>query len=581
VAQDSEQRKKLLGKILKEMDLVTESQIQEALQIQKQEGGPIGSILVDLNYITSEELGRALAKQQGMEYVDLEVMELPEDVVDEISASIAQVYRVIPVRYENDALVVVLEDPSNLKTLDDLRFLLGREVKGAVADQEAIQEKMQMHYSSEEEVDDVMQELDEQLGDVGREMYEREEDESLDLTSLQEMANTAPVRKLLNLVLLQAIQDRASDIHMEPFEDEFKIRYRVDGVLYEMVPPPRHLHVAMTSRIKVMADLDIAERRLPQDGRIELNIGGTPVDLRVSCLPTVYGESVVMRVLDRRRVSLDIDKLGLRPDDMEKMKSLLNKPHGIVLVTGPTGCGKTTTLYAALNELNDVGVKILTAEDPVEYKIEGIMQTQVNPEIGVRFANSLRHFLRQDPDIVLVGEIRDLETAQIAVQASLTGHMVFSTVHTNDAPTAITRLVDLGLEPYLLTATLEAIIAQRLVRRICPNCREEYEPTADALMQLDLTPEDAEGKKFYRGRGCDMCDNIGYRGRMGIFEMMMMNEELRELVLQDASTQEIRECARKHGTRPLRESGLLAIYDGLTTIEEVAAVTLSESAGTM
>jgi len=574
MAQDVEGRKKLLGRILKEMGLVKESQIQEALAIQREKGGAIGNILVELNYITPEELGLALATQSGMEIVDLEGAEIPADVINRITPSIAQVYRVVPVRYENGTLTVALADPTHLKTLDDLRFLLGCEVKGAASNPKAVEAALRKYYSSQEDVEELLHELDEEWGEVTE--FAPSESESIDLETIEEMAEAAPVRKLLNLVLLTAIQDRASDIHFEPFEDEFKIRYRVDGVLYEMVPPPKHLHVAMASRIKVMARLDIAERRLPQDGRIELNISGNPVDLRVSTLPTMFGESVVLRVLDRRMVSLDIDKLGLRPDDMEKTELLMGKPHGIILVTGPTGCGKTTTLYAMLSTMNVVGRKILTAEDPVEYDIEGIMQTGVNPEIGVTFATCLRHFLRQDPDVILVGEIRDLETGEIAVQASLTGHVVFSTVHTNDAATAITRLVDLGLEPYLICATLEGIIAQRLVRRICPECKEEYEPTPEALLQVGLRPEDVVGKKFYRGRGCDRCNNIGYRGRMGIFEIITMNEEIRELVMAGASTGELRQCARKYGTRSLRDSGLLNVYDGLTTLEEVAAVTLAE-----
>ena len=574
MAQDRERRKKLIGRILKDMDLVTESQIQEALAIQKDQGGAIGSILIDLNYITPDELSMGLAEQYGMQSVDLEDFEVPQEALEMVSPSIAQVYRIVPIKYENGTLTVALADPTQLKTLDDLRFLLDCNIKGAVASEDSIDNALRKYFSTEEDVQDVLHELDEEWGEMTE--FDATESESIDLDSLTEVANMAPVRKLLNLILLTAIQDRASDIHFEPFEDDYKVRYRVDGVLYEMVPPPKHLQLAISSRIKVMAEMNIAERRLPQDGRIELNISGNPVDLRVSTLPTMFGESVVLRVLDRRMVSLDINKLGLRDDDKEKVTALLKKPHGIILETGPTGCGKTTTLYAMLNEMNDIGVKILTAEDPVEYQLQGIMQTHVKPDIGVTFASLLRHFLRQDPDKILVGEIRDLQTAEIAVQASLTGHIVLSTVHTNDAPTAITRLVDLGLEPYLLCATLEAIIAQRLVRRICPDCKEEYDPSEDALMQLDLRAEDVEGKKFYRGRGCDRCNNIGYRGRMAVFEILMMNEEMRELVMADASTGELREAARRHGARGLRESGLMAVYDGSTTLEEVSEVTMAE-----
>ena len=576
MAQDVERRKKLLGRILKEMGLVTESQIQEALAIQKERGGAIGEILVELNYITREDLTLALASQAGMEVVNLDDTQIPPEVISHISASIAQVYRVVPVRFRNGVLTVALADPTHLKTLDDLRFLLNCEVKGAVSGESSVDRAIQTYYNIRENVGDVLKELEGAMEEMPQTQALPDQSQSIDIKSAEEMANLAPVRKLLNLILLQAIQDRASDIHFEPFEDEYRIRYRVDGVLYEMVPPPKHLHLAISSRLKVMARLNIAERRVPQDGRIELNIAGNPIDMRVSTLPTMFGESVVLRVLDRRLVALDVNELGLRRDDMERVMDLMFRPHGIILCTGPTGCGKTTTLYAALKVRNDIGTKIITAEDPVEYDIEGIMQMPIRPEAGVHFHTAMRHFLRQDPDVILVGEIRDKETGEMAIQASLTGHVVFSTVHTNDAPTAITRLIDLGLEPYLINATLEGIIAQRLVRRICPNCREEYDPTPEAIISIGLRPEDVEGKKFYRGRGCDRCNNIGYYGRLGIFEILVINRELREMMLHDASTQEIRTASRKFGCRSLREAGLLSIYDGLTTIEEVSRATLAD-----
>jgi type IV pilus assembly protein PilB len=354
------------------------------------------------------------------------------------------------------------------------------------------------------------------------------------------------------------------------------MRYRIDGVLYEMVPPPRHIAMAITSRIKVMSNLDIAERRLPQDGRIELVVGGNPVDLRVAVLPTMFGESVVMRVLDRANVALDLDKLGMRDDDLASFRQLIKKPNGIVINTGPTGCGKTTTLYAALRELNTPDVKILTTEDPVEYDMDGMVQCQIRADIGLTFARCLRSFLRQDPDIILVGEIRDLETAQISVQASLTGHLVLSTLHTNDAPSSIARLLDLGLEPFLVTATLEAIVAQRLVRRICVHCKTEFQPSEQLLMELNLTPDDVAGKTLYYGKGCDYCNNTGYRGRIGIYETMTLDDDLREAIIQHASTGVLRDMSIKRGMRTLRESGLLAIYDGVTTIEEVVKETVIE-----
>jgi type IV pilus assembly protein PilB len=365
-------------------------------------------------------------------------------------------------------------------------------------------------------------------------------------------------------------------VHFEPFENEFKMRYRIDGVLYEMVPPPKHLGPAITSRVKVMANLDIAERRLPQDGRIELSVGGKPVDLRVAILPTIYGESCVMRVLDRGNVELSLDRVGFRPDDLTKFRGLIAKPNGIVIVTGPTGSGKTTTLYAALQELNDIETKVLTAEDPVEYDIDGLCQVQVNTEVGLTFAKALRSFLRQDPDVILVGEIRDLETAQIAVQASLTGHLVLSTLHTNDAPSSIVRLVDLGLEPFLLTATLEGVVAQRLVRKLEQTGKEAYTPSEQELMELSLRPEQVAGRVFYRpGKGATGVGG-GYKGRMALFEIMSMDDDLRELVMKEASTAVLRNLARKKGMRSLRECGLMAIYEGLTSIDEVVRETLAE-----
>jgi type IV pilus assembly protein PilB len=400
--------------------------------------------------------------------------------------------------------------------------------------------------------------------------------ESMDLDALKDAADSNPVRKLINLVLLQAIKDKASDIHFEPFEDEFKMRYRIDGVLYEMMPPPTHIAPAISSRIKVMANLDIAERRLPQDGRIELNVNNQPIDLRVSVLPTMFGESVVMRVLDRSNVSLSLEKVGLRDDDLGMVNQLIRKPNGIVIVTGPTGSGKTTTLYSALNSLNDPSTKLITAEDPVEYDIDGIVQCQIKPEIELTFGRILRAMLRQDPDIILVGEIRDKETAEIAVQASLTGHLVFSTLHTNDAPSSIARLLDLGMEPFLVTATLEGVIAQRLCRRICNNCKTEYQPAEEQLMELELLPEMVQGRTFYYGKGCEACNNTGYKGRLGLFEIMTLDDEMRDMVINHASTQVLREAAKKRGMRTLRESGLLGIFDGITTIEEVVRETIVE-----
>ena len=402
-------------------------------------------------------------------------------------------------------------------------------------------------------------------------------DGAIDLTGAEALADSAPVRKLLNMVLLLAIKDHASDVHFEPFEDEFRIRIKADGVLYEMVPPPRHLAFAITTRIKVMANLDIAERRLPQDGRIELSVGGHPVDLRVSVLPTLFGESVVLRILDRSVVSLDLNKVGMDQPTIAAFREVIGKPNGIILVTGPTGSGKTTTLYSALNELNSIEDKLITTEDPVEYDMEGIIQIPIDADIGNTFAFCLRSILRQDPDKILVGEIRDLETAEIAVQASLTGHTVFSTLHTNDAPSTITRLKDMGVPTFLITATVEAILAQRLVRRICTQCREEMTPTPELLAQLSLKPEEEQGMKFYRGMGCDVCNNTGYKGRVGLFELMIITDKLRDMIMVNASVDEMRTEAQRTGMVGLRDAGLAFVSQGVTTAEEILRETIIEA----
>jgi len=567
-------KKKRLGEILIESNLLTGEQLEKALQRQKEHGGALGKILVEMGLVKEADIRFALSVQFGMPAVNLDEMEIPPPVIEQVPPIVAKTYNVIPVSFEDGVLTVAMADPFNVSILDDLKFLLGVTVKGAVSDEEAVSRAYEKYYGrTTESVESIVEELMEQR--VGTEIREGTT-ETIDLETIEEMADSAPVKRLLNLVLLQAIKDRASDIHFEPFEDEFKIRYRIDGVLYEMVPPPRHLALAITSRLKVMANLDIAERRLPQDGRIELNVGNHPVDLRVSVMPTINGESVVLRVLDRSVIQLDLEKLGMREKELALFRSLIHRPNGIILVTGPTGCGKTTTLYSALIELNDVGVKIITTEDPVEYDLEGLIQVQVNPDIGLTFANCLRHILRQDPDKILVGEVRDLETARIAVQASLTGHLVLSTLHTNDAPTTITRLTDMGVEPFLLTATLEGIVAQRLVRVICKDCRTEYTPSDEELYELNLTRADVEGKKFYYGKGCPRCNNTGFRGRTGIFEIMDMDDVLRELIIQEVSTDVLREAAIERGMSSLRESGLAAIYDGVTTIEEVVRETIVE-----
>jgi type IV pilus assembly protein PilB len=446
-----------------------------------------------------------------------------------------------------------------------------------VATEHQVQGMLDKYYSSDtESVESLIEELrnDE---DLKKQAAAFIGDGPIDLSEVEQLADSQPVRKLLNMVLLLAIKDHASDIHFEPFEDEFRIRIKADGVLFEMVPPPRHLAFAITTRIKVMANLDIAERRLPQDGRIELSVGGHPVDLRVSVLPTMFGESVVMRILDRSVVSLDLKKVGMDEPTLKSFRDVIQKPNGIVLVTGPTGSGKTTTLYSALSELNDIADKLITTEDPVEYDIDGIVQIPIDSEIGVTFAACLRAILRQDPDIILVGEIRDVETAEIAVQASLTGHLVFSTLHTNDAPSTVTRLKDMGVPTFLITATVEAILAQRLVRRICPQCREEIEPSEETVTQFRSSGYEPNGKPFFRGRGCEHCNNTGYKGRVGLFELMIIDDDLRDMIMENASIDALRNAAQGKGMVPLRVAGINYMHAGVTTAEEVLAETLVEA----
>ena len=570
-------RGRTFGRILVKMGILTREKVHECLSVQKKQGGgkSLGQVILELGLIDDKQLRRVLAAQRGMEYVDLAGAELAHEIIAQIPAQMANAYRVVPLQYDksNNSMVVAIDSPDNFKATDDLSTLMGFKVQAKVASPADLDEVLKKYYSKEEEsINDLIDQLEQD--DFLAEFQGR--DQSIDLDELKELAESNPVKKLLNLVLLQAIKDKASDIHFEPFESEFKMRYRIDGVLYEMIPPPKRIAVALSSRIKVMANLDIAERRLPQDGRIPLTVQGHPVDLRVSVLPTMFGESVVLRVLDRTQLDLKLDNLGLDSNDVNIIRQLIKKPNGILIVTGPTGSGKTTTLYSAMKELNTIDSKLITTEDPVEYDIDGIIQVQMKPDIGLTFARCLRSILRQDPDIILVGEIRDLETAQISAQASLTGHLVFTTLHTNDAPSAIARLLDLGMEPFLITATLEGIIAQRLVRKICKHCKEAYEPTEEQLLELGLTPDVVRGKMFYYGRGCDRCNNTGYRGRIGIFEIMIFNDELRELVMNHASTNVMRNAARKEGMRMLREKGLNAIYNGLTTIEEVVKETITE-----
>lgn len=567
-----------IGQILVDLGFITDEQLDVILQEQEQQPGALfGKVAEDMQLITDEQLIQGLAEQLGMQTVELSEAQLDPKVLAKVTETMAQLYRIVPVKFDeaNQRLIVATCDPQNLSIQDELRTFLGFDIGMVIATERDIRGAITRYYDSESEsVEKLVAELanDEEL----KRAISLMDNEKFNLTDMEALAESAPVRKLLNMVLLMAIKDQASDIHFEPFEDEFRIRIKAEGVLYEMVPPPRHLAFAITTRIKVMANLDIAERRLPQDGRIELMVGGHPVDLRVSVLPTIFGESVVMRILDRSVVNLSLTKVGMDEATLTRFRKAIDRPNGIILVTGPTGSGKTTTLYSALTELNDPEDKLITTEDPVEYDIDGIIQIPIDHDVGVTFASCLRAILRQDPDTILVGEIRDLETADIAVQAALTGHLVFSTLHTNDAAATITRLTDMGIQPFMICAVVEAILAQRLVRRVCAKCREEVRVSSDLLFELGLDREQIEGQQFYRGAGCDGCNNTGYKGRVGLFELMVLNDKVRDMIMAKATTDEIRNQAQQDGMVTLREFGMGLARQGVTSLEEVVRETIEE-----
>ncbi|HRX53781.1 MAG TPA: GspE/PulE family protein [Verrucomicrobiales bacterium] len=541
-------------------DLVDAGQRDEVLHTLAQSGKEIVEALEDYSIITRDQLYQLVAEDIGGYYLDLNGFEPAPQVVAAMPSGSARLHEAFPIQFTEEGLLVALVNPLDPQILEELGFSLDQRIIPAVAEPSQIHALIDKHYGGNNTMSDAMLEFQKEAAALTGE------------DAISE-ANSAPIIRYVDLVLYQAIKERASDIHFEPFENDFKIRYRVDGGLYEMAPPPQHLKSAIISRVKVMASLNIAETRLPQDGRIMTTIADKKVDLRVSTLPTVYGESVVLRVLDRSSVNLDLENLNLPTYLFEYIEETIEKPNGIFICTGPTGAGKTTTLYACLRRINTVDTKLLTAEDPVEYDIDGIMQVPVNEAIGMTFGRVLRAFLRQDPDRILVGEMRDLETAQIAIQASLTGHLVLSTLHTNDAPGAVTRLVDMGCEPFLVAATLEGVLAQRLLRKICSECRVSYRPSEAVLAQLGLSPMDIGSKEFCTGRGCDVCNDTGYKGRQGLFELLDITDPIRELITERAATVVIRQKAIELGMRTLREDGLRSIYEGITTIEEVLKYT--------
>jgi len=557
--------------LIKEQGLIDDLQYEEVVAELKRSGESVIQVLQDFGVMKLDDILHVIATQLGTEVVSLRNRQFPPELVQTIPAKVARMYRCVPVALKDSTVQVALADPLDPAQADEIQFAAKHDVQVVVADPAEIEKALDQLYGQDES--ESFSEILKELGadtEIAREVREASADDEKRLTNL---ANEAPIVKFVNLVLQQAIQDRASDIHFEPFETEFRIRYRVDGALYEMSPPPKHLALPVTSRLKVMSNLNISERRLPQDGRISYAIGTRQIDLRVSTLPTQFGESVVLRVLDRSSVNLELEALGLPKQVHDYMAEVIQRPNGIVIVTGPTGCGKTTTLYTCLRRVNAIDSKLLTAEDPVEYDIEGIMQVAINDAVGMTFGKALRSFLRQDPDIIMVGEMRDLETAQISIQASLTGHLVLSTLHTNDAPGAVTRMLDMGVEPFLISSTLMAVLGQRLVRVICKNCRTPFDPTEEQLALLNLSPHDLGGKVFHYGRGCSACNDTGYRGRKGIFELLIISEAIRALINERAPTAVLRQKAVELGMVTLREDGLRSIFEGDTTIEEIVKYT--------
>ncbi len=539
-------------------------QMREVEEEHERSGKPLAEVIADFGIMTREEMFALIADSLGSYVWDPKKSgDVQQDVIRKLDVPTARSYLVIPLRMDGETLHLAMNSPLDFQTVESLQFILGCSILPVVAAPDVIAAEMERYYPEKvENVHDILQELEA----IAPEDQGTEADQ-------ESRANETPIVKFVDVILQQAIRDKASDIHFEPFETTFRIRYRVDGALYEMTPPPKSLAVPVISRVKIISGLNISERRLPQDGRVQVRIGGRPVDLRVSCLPTSYGESVVLRVLDRTVVNLDLEALGMGQDTLEKIREIVHLPNGIFLVTGPTGSGKTTTLYSALKEVNNPEDKLLTAEDPVEYDIEGIMQVPINDAVGMTFHRALRAFLRQDPDRILVGEIRDFETAQIAIEASLTGHFVFSTLHTNDAASTVTRLVDMGVEPFLICSSLAGVLSQRLIRRVCYNCKALYEPTDEDLKRMKVDRADVGDRKFAYGKGCNICNGTGYKGRKAITELMVLNNALREMISNREPMNILREKAREGGMRTLREDGILAIMNAETSVDEVLRYT--------
>jgi type IV pilus assembly protein PilB len=562
-----------LGQMLVNANLVSEDQLKRALATQQKDGGRLGSNLVKMGFIDEDKLISFLSKQYGIPSVNLQELEIDPGVCKLIPSDVVQKYQIMPINRTGATITIAMVDPSNVFALDDVKFMTGYNVEPVVASEAAIKAAVNKYYDSADAIQDVMATLKE--GDENVDLVMAEEEE-VNLGELKQAVEDAPVVKLVNLILTDAIAKGASDIHIEPYEKNFRVRYRIDGVLYETMQPPMRLRAALTSRIKIMSELDISERRLPQDGRIKLKMKGKEVDLRVSTLPTLFGEKIVMRILDKGNLQLDLTKLGFEEKAGKDFMKAINSPYGMCLVTGPTGSGKSTTLYSALSNVNKIDVNIMTAEDPVEYNLMGINQVQMKDEIGLNFAASLRSFLRQDPDVIMVGEIRDYETAEIAVKAALTGHLVLSTLHTNDAPGTVNRLLNMGIEPFLVASSCLLILAQRLARKVCQNCKEPEKIPPQALIDIGFTKDEAASLICYKGHGCDICGGTGYKGRIALYEVMPISDRIKELILEGASAAEIKKQMVLDGCKTLRMSGLSKIKVGMTSVEEVLRVTFGD-----
>jgi type IV pilus assembly protein PilB len=560
-----------LGELLVRNELINSQQLGDALSDQKANGGRLGSSLIRLGFVKEEELSAFLSKQYGVPSINLIEFDVDPDVIRQIPAEIAQKYQIVPVNRSGSTLIVAMNDPSNIFAIDDIKFMTGFNVEVVVATESSIKTAIDKYYDQSATLADVMGDLE----DIDLEVVDEHDD--VDVSALEKATEDAPVVKLVNLILTDAIKKKASDIHIEPYERAFRVRYRIDGVLYEVMKPPMKLRAAITSRIKIMSEMDIAERRLPQDGRIKIKLpGGKDMDYRVSCLPTLFGEKIVLRLLDKSNLQLDMTKLGYEEKPLKWFKEEIHKPFGMVLVTGPTGSGKTVSLYSALAELNDSTLNISTAEDPVEFNFAGINQVHMHEEIGLNFANALRSFLRQDPDIIMIGEIRDFETAEIGVKAALTGHLVLSTLHTNDAPSTISRMLNMGIEPFLVSSAVNLITAQRLGRRVCSECKVPEEIPKQALLDAGVSPEEVDDFVCYRGEGCEKCNKTGYKGRVGIYQVMPMFDEIRELVLAGANTAEIKRESMRLGVKTMRQSALTKLKEGVTSFEEVLRCTVGD-----